>query len=189
MQDLVQSGIPKITKISGDANPLNIWTNFPQVDLLRRHLQRIGIVASTACQILSSTSQGFKRRTHFKYGWVRLDHWQVNVKVWSRLHRRQGVMDSTQSFMRKWQQWNVYLFRSATNRLTIYNSWDLHILFYLQRSMNASWIRTNSISRPGTTPHWLFTRNHWIIGLQSTSRRFVPRCGLSSLACTSGIAF
>ena len=53
MQDLVQSGIPKITKISGDANPLNIWTNFPQVDLLRRHLQRIGIVASTACQIFT----------------------------------------------------------------------------------------------------------------------------------------
>ena len=70
-------------------------------------------------------------------------------------------MDSTQSFMRKWQQWNGYLFRSATNRLTIDNSWDLHILFYLQRSMNASWIMTNSISRPGTTLHWLFTRNHW----------------------------
>ena len=50
MQDLVQNGLLKITKTSRDANPSDVFTKFPQLDMLKRHIPRIGIVAETASQ-------------------------------------------------------------------------------------------------------------------------------------------
>ena len=47
MQDLVQSGILNITQIPGESNPSDMLTKFPTSDMLQRHLQRVGIVASS----------------------------------------------------------------------------------------------------------------------------------------------
>ena len=46
MQDLVRTGILKITKIHGEANPADVFTKFIKLEVLRRHLQRIGLVSS-----------------------------------------------------------------------------------------------------------------------------------------------
>ena len=44
MQDLVRCGIVQLTKIAGDSNPADIFTKFVKLDVLRRHLQRAGLV-------------------------------------------------------------------------------------------------------------------------------------------------
>ena len=44
MQDLVRTGILKITKINGEQNPADAFTKFVKFEVLRRRLQRIGLV-------------------------------------------------------------------------------------------------------------------------------------------------
>ena len=53
MQDLIQSGILKITNISGATNTEDVLTRPPQSNLLNRQIQHIEIVASADNQIFS----------------------------------------------------------------------------------------------------------------------------------------
>ena len=53
MQDLIQNGILQITKISRETDPSDVFTTFLQADMLRIHIQRVGIVAVAFNQIVS----------------------------------------------------------------------------------------------------------------------------------------
>ena len=44
MRDLVRTGILKITKVDGERNPAGVFTKFVKLKVLRRNLQRIGLV-------------------------------------------------------------------------------------------------------------------------------------------------
>ena len=46
MEARVQSGNLTITKTAEPTNPSDVFTQFPQADMLKRHIQRIGMVAS-----------------------------------------------------------------------------------------------------------------------------------------------
>ena len=52
-QGHVHNGYSNITKTSGDANPSDVFTTYPQRDMLRRHLQHVGSVALTSCHIFA----------------------------------------------------------------------------------------------------------------------------------------
>ena len=53
MQDLIQNGILQITKISRETDPSDVFTTCLQADMLRIHIQHVGIVAVAFNQIVS----------------------------------------------------------------------------------------------------------------------------------------
>ena len=47
----VRAGVIKITKVKGELNPADVFTKFVYVDVLRRHIRRIGLVTTNELQI------------------------------------------------------------------------------------------------------------------------------------------
>ena len=46
MQDLVHLGILRLKKIAGDMNPSDVLTKFVKLDVLRSHIQALGLFTS-----------------------------------------------------------------------------------------------------------------------------------------------
>ena len=53
MQDLIRSNIVKLKKVPGDLNPADVLTKHVKLDVLRRHLQRVGLHAARDYTILA----------------------------------------------------------------------------------------------------------------------------------------